>query len=236
MNAIISIFKKELKSIFYSPIAYVIGAVILGLAGYFFSVNLFVSRIADLTGVFMNLGVVLIFTVPALTMKLLAGEEQAGTMEFLLTSPISVFQLIIGKYLASLVFFLFITAFTLIYPGILFALSAPDSGIIIVSYIGFLLLVASYISVGLLCSSLTTSQVVASILSFGVLLLLWVSSWLSSNTSGILSSFIKTLSMSEHYMDFLRGIIDTSHLVYFVSIILVSLTLSAINISRRTCS
>ncbi|HHV84068.1 MAG TPA: ABC transporter permease subunit, partial [Tepidanaerobacter syntrophicus] len=109
MNAIISIFKKELKSIFYSPIAYVIGAVILGLAGYFFSVNLFVSRIADLTGVFMNLGVVLIFAVPALTMKLLAGEEQAGTMEFLLTSPISVFQLIIGKYLASLVFFLFIT-------------------------------------------------------------------------------------------------------------------------------
>lgn len=236
MNAVISIFKKEIKGFFYSPLAYVISAVILALGGYFFSVTLFTTRIADISGVFMNLAVILIFATPALTMKLLAGEEQDGTMEFLLTSPITVPQLIIGKYLAALGFFLFITALTFVYPGILLTLSTPDKGVIIATYLGFFLLVAANLSIGILCSSFTESQVIASISGFGILLLLWISSWLSDSISGPLGSFFKTLSISEHYMDFLRGVIDTTHIVYFISIILVSLILSMYSVSRRVWS
>ena len=116
MRKIISVSKKEIKGFFTSPLAYVVGAVILGLGGYFFSVTLFTTRIADLTGVFMNLAVILIFAAPALTMRLLAGEEQEGTMEFLLTSPITIPQLILGKYLAALFYFLVITVLTLSIP------------------------------------------------------------------------------------------------------------------------
>lgn len=236
MNTILSIFKKELKGFCTSPFAYVIGAVILALGGYFFSVTLFVTRIADITGVFMNLAVILIFAAPALTMRLLAGEEQEGTMEFLLTSPITIPQLILGKYLAALVYFLIIIVLTFIYPGILLALSSPDKGVIFTTYLGFILLVATYLAIGILCSSFTGSQVIASISSFGILLLLWIFSWLSGNISGPLGSFAKALSVSEHYADFLRGIIDTTHIVYFISIIMVSLILSVFGVSKRAWS
>jgi len=157
-------------------------------------------------------------------------------MEFLLTSPITVPQLIIGKYLAALGFFLFITALTFIYPGILLTLSTPDKGVILATYLGFFLLVAAYLSIGILCSSFTKSQVIASISGFGILLLLWISSWLSDSISGPLGSFFKTLSISEHYMDFLRGVIDTTLIVYFISIILVSLILSMYSVSSRVWS
>lgn len=236
MNKIISIFKKEIRGFFTSPLAYVIGAVILALGGYFFSVTLFVNRIADLTGVFMNLAVILIFAAPALTMRLLAGEEQEGTMEFLLTSPITIPQLVLGKYLAALFYFFMVIVLTFVYPGILLALSTPDKGVILSTYVGFFLLVAAYLAIGILCSSLTGSQVVASISSFGVLLLLWIFSWLSGNISGPLGSFAKVLSISEHYGDFLRGIIDTTHIVYFISIIIVSLILSMLGVSKRAWS
>ena len=144
--------------------------------------------------------------------------------------------MILGKYLAALFYFLSVTVLTFVYPGILLAISTPDKGVILSTYIGFFLLVAAYLAIGVLCSSLTGSQVIASISSFGVLLLLWIFSWLSGNISGPLGSFVKALSISEHYGDFLRGIIDTTHIVYFISIIIVSLILSMLGVSKRAWS
>jgi ABC-2 type transport system permease protein len=234
VNVFVSIFKKEVKGFLNSPFAYVISAVVLALGGYFFFTTLFVTQIADLTGVFMNLGVVLIFAIPVLTMKLLAGEKQEGTMEFLLTSPVTIPQIIISKYLAALVYFIIIVLLTLTYPGILFTVSSPDKGVIFTTYVGFFLLVATYLAIGVLCSSLTSSQVIASILSFGILLLLWIFGWLSGKLSGPLGSLAKTLSIFEHYGDFLRGIIDTTHIVYFLGIIIASLIFSMFGITKPT--
>ncbi|MDI3481593.1 MAG: gliding motility-associated transport system permease protein [Tepidanaerobacteraceae bacterium] len=236
MAIIYSIFKKELKSYIQSPLAYAVVSVIMALAGYFFCVSLFTSRIAEMTSLFMNLAVILIFAVPILTMKLVAGEEQDGTIEFLLTSPITIPQLVLGKYLASLALFIAITILTFIFPGILLSISTPDKGVIITSYLGFLLLLAAYIAIGIMCSSFTSSQIVASISGFGILLLFWIVGWMSGNISGALGQFAKALSISEHYGDFLRGVIDTTHIIYFLSITIVSLLIAMLGVAKRAWS
>lgn len=236
MTIIYSIFKKELKGYIQSPLAYAVISVIMALAGYFFSVTLFTSRIAEMTSLFMNLAVILIFAAPVLTMRLMAGEEQDGTMEFLLTSPVTISQLVLGKYLASLALFIAIIILTFIFPGILLSISSPDRGVIITSYLGFLLLAATYLAIGIMCSSFTSSQIIASISGFGILLLFWIVGWLSGNISGPLGQFAKALSISEHYGDFLRGVIDTTHVIYFLSIIIVSLLISMLGVAKRAWS
>lgn len=236
MSVIFSIFKRELKGYIQSPLAYAVISVIMALAGYFFSVALFSSRIAEMTSLFMNLAVILIFAAPVLTMKLIAGEEQDGTIEFLLTSPVTIPQLVLGKYLASLALFVVIIIMTFIFPGILLTISSPDRGVIAASYLGFLLLAASYLAIGIMCSSFTNSQIIASISGFGILLLFWMVGWLSGNISGPLGQFAKALSISEHYGDFLRGIIDTTHLVFFLSIIIISLLISMLGVAKRAWS
>jgi ABC-2 type transport system permease protein len=236
MTAIYSVFKKELKGYIKSPLAYAVIAVIMALAGYFFSVALFTSRIAEMTSLFMNLAVIFIFAAPVLTMRLVAGEEQDGTMEFLLTYPVTIPQVVLGKYLASLALFLAIIILTFIFPGILLFISSPDIGVILTSYLGFLLLAATYLAIGIMCSSFTSSQIIASVSGFGILLLLWIVGWLSGNISGPLGQFTKALSISEHYGDFLRGVIDTTHIVYFLSIIIVSLLISMLGVAKRAWS
>ncbi|MCR4432014.1 MAG: ABC transporter permease [Tepidanaerobacteraceae bacterium] len=236
MSVILSIFKRELKGYIQSPLAYAVISVIMALAGYFFSAALFSSRIAEMTSLFMNLAVILIFAAPVLTMKMIAGEEQDGTMEFLLTSPVTIPQLVLGKYLASLALFAVIIIMTFIFPGILLTISSPDRGAIAASYLGLMLLTASYLAIGIMCSSFTNSQIIASISGFGILLLFWMVGWLSGNISGPLGQFAKALSISEHYGDFLRGIIDTTHLVFFLSIIIISLLISMLGVAKRTWS
>jgi len=236
MTAIYSVFKKELKGYIQSPLAYAVIAVIMALAGYFFSVALFTSRIADITNLLMNLAVILIFAAPILTMRLLAGEEQEGTMEFLLTSPVTIPQMVLGKYLASLALFTAMIILTLVFPAILFSLSSPDKGVILTSYLGFLLLTATYLAIGIMCSSFTSSQIIASVSGFGILLLLWIVGWLSGNISGALGKFANAISISEHYGDFLRGVIDTTHIIYFLSIIVVSLMISMLGVAKRAWS
>jgi ABC-2 type transport system permease protein len=169
-------------------------------------------------------------------MRLVAGEEQDGTMEFLLTYPVTIPQVVLGKYLASLALFVAIIFLTFIFPGILLSISSPDIGVILTSYLGFLLLAATYLAIGIMCSSFTSSQIIASVSGFGILLLLWIVGWLSGNISGPLGQFAKALSISEHYGDFLRGVIDTTHIVYFLSIIIVSLLISMLGVAKRAWS
>lgn len=236
MTALYSVFKKELRGYIQSPLAYVVVAVIMALSGYFFSVALFTSRIAEMTSLFMNMAVILIFAAPVLTMRLVAGEEQEGTIEFLLTSPVTIPQVILGKYLASLALFGVIIVLTFVFPGILLSISSPDKGVILTSYLGFLLLSATYLAIGIMCSSFTASQIIASVSGFGILLLLWIIGWMSGNISGPLGQLAKALSISDHYGDFLRGVIDTTHIIFFVSIIAGSLLISMLGLAKRAWS
>jgi len=226
MAGIWHIFRRELRSYLYSPLAYVVLAVFLAIGGYTFSVILLATRLADLQGYFGNMGLVLVFLIPVLTMRLWAEEEQRGTAEFLLTAPVKLGHVLLGKYLAAAVIFLLGLALTLVYPLILARFGQPDWGLVASGYLGFLLLGLAYLAVGLFGSALTGSQMVAGLIGFGLLLGFWIVGWLAQAMGGKAGRVAQYLTAVGHYEDFLKGVIDTGHLVYFASFILVFLFLA----------
>lgn len=238
MRNIWIIFKKELKTYFVSPIAYVMFIVFLVLAGYFFfNLTAFFNMQAIhymryesamgeinvnemvISPLFYNISIILLLMVPLFTMRMYAEEKKTGTLEILLTSPLSSLQLVVGKFLGTLAVYIIMLGFTLIYPLILFMYGNPDLGPIISGYIGIILMGAAYISIGSLCSSFTENQIVAAVISFGVLLLLWVISLASSFAGPILGEVLSYISLIEHFHDFAKGVIDTKDIVFYLSFI-----------------
>ena len=245
MKNIWILFKKELKAYFVSPVAYVMIVVFLLLAGYFFfsltaAFNLqsmqFMRYQAPkhdmnvnemvIMPLFYNISIILLLMVPLFTMRMYAEERKAGTLEVLLTSPLSNLQLMLGKFLGALTLYMIMLGFTLIYPLILFMYGNPDLGPIASSYVGMILMGAAYISVGSLCSSFTENQIVAAVISFGVLLLLWVIGWAAHFVGPGLGGVFSYLSIIEHFDDFAKGIIDTKDIVFYLSFIVFNLFLT----------
>lgn len=221
------VFCRELRSYLYSPLAYVVLAVFLAIGGYLFSVVLLATRLADLGAYFSNMGLILMFLVPILTMRLWSEEEQRGTAEFLLTAPVTVGQVLVGKYLAAAAIFLIGLGCTLLYALILARSGQPDWGAIWGGYLGFLLLGLAYLAVGLFASALTGSQMVAGLLGFGLLLGFWIIGWLAQALGGRVGEVAQFVTAVGHYEDFLKGVIDTQHLLYFGSFIGAFLLLAA---------
>lgn len=228
MKNLWTITSRELKSYFVSPIAYVASAFFLVVMGYLFSLILINSQDASLRGTFSNMIFVLLLLAPALTMKLLAEEQRMGTIELLLTSPVHDWQVVVGKFLGSLI--LFIVMFlgpTLFYVLILKAFGTPDLGPILTGYLGVLLLGASFLAIGVFTSSLTQNQIIAYVIGFMILLLLWIAD-AGSNIAGAgaVSDALSYIAVTRHYDDFFRGVVDTTHIVYSLSVIAIPLFLA----------
>jgi ABC-2 type transport system permease protein len=244
MRNILAIAQKEIRSYFASPIAYIVIGMFALLYGWFYSVMLqyFVRQginMAMMGGqqtlninqdmlrpVLQNVTVLLLFVLPALTMRTYSEERRSGTIELLLTSPLTDFQIIMGKFLGALSLYLVMLAVTLIHVGILFVYGNPEWKPIATSYLGLVLLGGSFISLGLFISTLTTNQIVAYISTFSVFLFLWVINWIGSFSSGWIADLTGYLSIIEHFDDFSKGVIDTTHLVYYLSLITFGLFLT----------
>lgn len=247
MKNIFVIAGKEIRSLFVSPIAYVVLTGFLLLGGWFFFNLLFrfsylltlytsLQNFEGLQGLNLNehvispllhnLTIVLVIMVPVITMRSFAEEKRNGTYELLLTSPLTVTQIVLGKFLGSLFFIFVMILLTGIYPAILLLYGNPELGILAAGYLGLLLLGTVFVSVGLLTSSLTENQIVAAVSCFVVLLLLYVLSWPSETAGAALGDVLKYLSVIEHFSDMVKGVIDTRNLVYFLSLILLSLFLT----------
>ena len=164
--------------------------------------------------------------VPIITMRSFAEEKKSGTYELLLTSPLTVTQIVMGKFLGSLFFIFVMIMLTGIYPAILLFYGNPELGILASGYLGLFLLGMVFISVGLFTSSLTENQIVAAVTCFVILLLLYVLSWPSETAGAALGDILKYLSVIEHFSEMVKGLIDTRSLVYFLSIIFLSLFLT----------
>lgn len=247
MKNILVIAGKEIRSLFVSPIAYVVLTGFLLLGGWFFFNLLFrfsylltlytsLQNFEGLQGLNLNehvispllhnLTIVLVIMVPVITMRSFAEEKRNGTYELLLTSPLTVTQIVLGKFLGSLFFIFVMILLTGIYPAILLLYGNPELGILAAGYLGLLLLGTVFVSVGLLTSSLTENQIVAAVSCFVVLLLLYVLSWPSETAGAALGDVLKYLSVIEHFSDMVKGVIDTRNLVYLLSLILLSLFLT----------
>jgi ABC-2 type transport system permease protein len=244
MSNALAIAQKELRSYFASPIAYIVIGVFAFLYGYFYVVmlNYFVQGSMQSMGmpgqpmnineqmlrvVFQNLAVVILFLMPIITMRTYAEEKRSGTIELLLTAPVTDWQIITGKFLGAMGLYAAMLAVTIVHVAVLFYFGDPEWKPIATSYLGLLLMGGCFISVGLLISSLTKNQIVAGAVTFAVFLFLWIIGWIGGFSSPRVNSIVSYLSIIDHFEDFSKGVIDTTHLVYYLSFIGFGLFLTA---------
>jgi ABC-2 type transport system permease protein len=200
--------------------AYVVTAVFLVLTGTFFGTYLAGTGYAD-TSIrgFLDAAQFLILLFAAvLTMRLIAEERKLGTWELLLTVPVRDAEIVLGKFFGSLAVLIGMLALTLYYPLLLIVLGDPDLGPIATSYLGLLLLGSASLSVGLFASALTSNQIVAAVVSGGILFGLWFLGAAAGLVPGGLGEFLGYLSLSRHFPDFVRGVVDTQAVVYYLSL------------------
>lgn len=222
MKNIIAVCTKELYTYFVSPIAYFVCFVFSAISGFLFSLILIGASAYGYKGeyvmetLFGNLAIILLFFTPVLTMKLFAEERKSGTIELLLTSPITDSQVVFGKFFASWILVLIMLALTLLFPLLTQRFGPLDAGLLLSGYVGLLLISASFLSFGLLMSSMSKNQIVAALTSFGFFLALWVIGSISTRF-GTIGKFLSYLSFLEHYNDFSRGVILLKDVVYYIS-------------------
>ncbi len=221
MHTIWTIARREFAAYFVSPIAYVVGTIfvlVLGLIVNFFVLPFAQEIYATTEPFFSNMALLSLFAIPALTMRLLAEERQSRTLELLLTAPVRDGEVILGKFLAGFGFYLFLLLLVSIYPLILFAFGNPDPGVLWGGYLGIVLFGAAAVALGTLASTLTRNQIVAFIVGFGLLMALW----LADRPVGLLAPgaerALQAVSITYHLADFAQGVVDTRHVVYYLSL------------------
>ncbi len=228
------IARRELGAIFVQPIAYVFGIMITLITGLLFAAQISLPAfqggppptIANVLNTFTFLG---IFAIPAVTMRLLSEEQQTGTIELLMTLPLRDMEVVVGKFLAGFIFYVSITALTIIYPVILLRFGNPDVGPILSSYLGVLLWGAALLGIGILGSVLSENQINAYMLAFGIILILYLVGFLGQlfALGPTASTVLGELAIEAHLTNFLNGLITAKDVLYYVVITAVSLFAAA---------
>ncbi len=218
MGGATTIFKREMIGFFFSPVAYIVIAVFLLFAGYFFATILALTQQASLTYSLANTQFILSILAPVITMRLLSEEVRAGTIEMLMTAPVTDFEVVFGKFLAAWLLYLVMLAPTLLYVVFLTWVGQPDMGPIISSYIGLTLMGGMFISVGLLMSALTKSQVVAGVLGIVTLVILFFVGYAVSGTDVWYAAAFQYIGTYGHWESFTKGLVNTSDIVYYITI------------------
>jgi len=236
-----TITKREYIHYFVSPMAYAVALMFLVILGLIFIIGVTQSAQPNPNAAFGPMLTIFLFFAPVLTMRLLADEQRAGTLELLLTSPIHEWELVVGKWLGSWLFAISLILLTMIYPLILVAYGNPDLGPVYSSFIGLSLLVGAVLSIGVFASSLTSNVVVAAALGLLFALGVWIIRFVSSAvealtlfTNSSVISIIEFLDFNSHFSDtFSRGIIDTSDAFYYISVIATALYLATRVVKSR---
>ncbi|MBP7886141.1 MAG: ABC transporter permease subunit [Candidatus Marinimicrobia bacterium] len=236
MGNLLAIYKRDLKGYFFSPIAYVVIGLFLLVNGIFFyvllssfleysyavmiqrqgypiNVNLLMIR-----PFFQNMSVIVLFVIPMITMRSFSEEKKSGTMELLLTSPVTNWQLILGKFLASFTLYFVMVMVTFLFMVFLLIWGNPSLVPILISYLGILLMGLVLVALGNFISSLTENQIVAAVGTFGATMFLWVIGFAGDFAGKVFGEIFKYLSIVNHFDDFSKGVFDTNHLVYYLSL------------------
>ncbi len=237
MRNVWTIFKRELGSYFVSPIAYVVGGAFLVLSELFFVLTLGGGE-ASLRSWTSTLFVLMLFLAPMFTMKLIAEEKQTGTIELLLTSPLRDWELVLGKFLAALGLWLALLAFTLVNVLILKIFGNPDPIPLATGYLALILMGAAMLAIGLLSSALSPNQIVAVVVAFVILLVLWVASALTNvfGAGTALGGIFDYLTITKHQDDLMKGVLDSHDIIYYLSIVVGCLFVSTRMLEARRWS
>ena len=270
MRNVLAIARREVRTYFTSPLAYVVVGVFLMLSGYIFWASLvrfsalclqygnnpYVFNQLNVNDMvirplFGSMGVIFLLMIPVITMRLLAEERRTGTAELLFTCPVTTGQVILGKYLGAAVLLVVMLGATLSYPLLIMATSAkPDMKPTLVGYFGVFLMGLAFLAIGLLVSAMTENQIIAAVGAFGALLMLWAISWIADSVTmtlaGLMNSatfglwekmnlglggptlgdLLNKISITEHFQDFRKGLLDTEHVVFYLSVVFFSLFLT----------
>jgi len=228
-----TLFKKEFKIYFSTPIIYVVILLFVFITGYFFD-TAFTQFIQQKSNRFNlndhvwrrtlgSVGFIMLFFVPILTMRLIAEEKKNRTYELLMTGPLTTFEIVVSKFLSVVAVLSIILGITMIYPITVnyFSPGAFEWGPVLTSYLGLFFVAASFAAIGLFCSSLTENQIIAATFSFGVLLLFWIINWTTRQMDfGLARDVVEYLSITAHFSGFLQGTIEVKDIVYYLTLII----------------
>jgi len=218
-----AIVRKEMTHYFSSAVGYIVLFVYFVIGGFFYFKITTGWREASMRQIFGTLTFILLFLTPFVTMRIWSEEEKNSTSELLVTSPLTIWEIVVGKYLAICCFFAVMSIPTLLYLSIILATGNPDLLPVLANYLGYGLAAAAFFSLGILTSTLSENQIVSAAVAFGLNLMLWMIGWAGENAEGKMGDFLKGLSIFNHTDDFFKGIIDLSHVFYFASLIFVGL-------------
>jgi ABC-2 type transport system permease protein len=227
VRAFFALLSKELQGFFLSPLVYFVGAVFLALSGYYFFTNLnafitfgFGESIVEhlWQRLYADIVKVVITVIPLVTMRVYAEEKHLGTVELLYTAPLRDFEILAAKFLACMGVFVLIVGSTALYPVLIWRIQPFDLSQLIAIYTGLFLLIAAMVSIGIFLSSLTETQLIAAMFTYGVILLLWNLSWNEAAVPGDWLGFVSQLCAYDHFEPFARGVIDLKDVAYYLAI------------------
>jgi len=223
MKLLFQIFKRELYAYFFSPIAYIVIAIFLIVTGWFFFSTFFLFNQVSLRNFFALMPIMFSFVVPAVSMRLFSEEFNIGSHELLLTMPVSIRQVVMGKYLAATFFMVIMLLPTFSYPLTISFMGQLDWGPVVGGYVGAFMLAGSYCAVGLFASSLTRNQIIAFIIAMAICFGLTMLDKMLFFIPGTLLGLLGYLGADAHFVNFTKGIIDTRDILYFASVAFVGL-------------
>lgn len=236
MERTLTIAKREFRSYFNSPAAYIVVCLFLAMLGFFFWNPFFLVNRASVRGMFDLMSVLLLPTAPALTMGLLSEEKRTGTIEVLLAMPVRDSEVIVGKFLGALGLFLVLLLLTITYPVSVSTLGQLDWGPVFVGYFALFLQGSAMLALGVLASSWTQNQLIAFFVSGMMCFGLWIVGRFTPFMPQQLASLIEWFSFSFHYQNMVRGVLDTRNVIYFLSLIGLSLAMAFRSLERRRWS
>ena len=233
MSPALVISRREIRTYFNSPVAYIVVTVFVGITGYLFFTQLFLEKQAELRQLFSFMPFLFMFMVPAVTMRLLADEKSTGTLELLSTMPVRDWEVVVGKFLAALALLGTAVGLTLVFAVSVRSLGPLDRGPAIGGYLGLLLMGGAFVAIGVMCSAFTRNSIVAFIASFGICFALYLFGKLTQFVPEALQPLIAFLSIDGHFENIGRGVVDSRDVIYYLSIIGTSLLLATTSLESR---
>jgi ABC-2 type transport system permease protein len=233
MSPALVISRREIRTYFNSPVAYIVVTVFSIITGYLFFTQLFIEKQAELRGLFNIMPLLFMFMIPAITMRLLADEKASGTLELLITMPVRDSEVVIGKFLAAMALLCTAIGLTLVFAITVKSLGPLDRGPTIGGYLGLVLMGGAYVSIGVMASALTRNSIVSFIVAFAISFALYLLGRLTQFLPQALQKLVAYLSIDGHFENVGRGVIDTRDLIYYFSVMVVCLLIATLSLESR---